>query len=164
MCDRLVSHGRCPSRSPPSPWNPAQPGPNGKGRKGSRRWPLPVGGVPRRTRFAPCGEKFGEFGLDARAFSGVKIACVGEATPIACVRSASIPSWCPPVSSRRSVCSTSSRRMTRCSIRSTGCCCPGPTSPPRSTPRACVKWVGDRRCHRLSHGSRGSAAGRRPAR
>jgi uroporphyrinogen III methyltransferase/synthase len=25
-------------------------------------------------------EKFGEFGLDARAFSGVKIACVGEAT------------------------------------------------------------------------------------
>ena len=25
-------------------------------------------------------EKFGEFGLDARAFSGVKIACVGEGT------------------------------------------------------------------------------------
>ncbi|ETB32818.1 hypothetical protein N602_30300, partial [Mycobacterium avium subsp. hominissuis 10-5606] len=25
-------------------------------------------------------EKFGEFGLDARAFSGVKIACVGEST------------------------------------------------------------------------------------
>ena len=25
-------------------------------------------------------EKFAEFGLDARAFSGVKIACVGEAT------------------------------------------------------------------------------------
>jgi len=45
-------------------------------------------------------EKFEEFGLDARAFAGVKIACVGEATGDA-VRAFGIkPSCCRRVSSR----------------------------------------------------------------
>ena len=47
-------------------------------------------------------EKFEEFGLDARAFSGVKIACVGEADRRrACARSASSPTWCRAASSPR---------------------------------------------------------------
>jgi uroporphyrinogen III methyltransferase/synthase len=65
-------------------------------------------------------EKFEEFGLDARAFAGVKIACVGEAT----------------------ACSTTSRPTTTCSTRSTGCCCPGPTSPPRRWPPGCASAAG----------------------
>jgi len=40
-------------------------------------------------------EKFAEFGLDARAFAGVKVACVGEATAQAVRRSGIVPELVP---------------------------------------------------------------------
>jgi uroporphyrinogen III methyltransferase/synthase len=78
-------------------------------------------------------EKFEEYGLDARAFSGLKIATVGDKT------AAAIADWglradrCPPGSSRRPGCWPTGRSTTRCSTRSTGSSCPVPTSPPRTS-------------------------------
>ena len=64
-------------------------------------------------------EKFDEFGLDARAFAGVKIACVGEATADA-VRAFGIEPDLVPVGRavRARACSTTSRRTTTSSTRS----------------------------------------------
>ena len=76
-------------------------------------------------------EKFEEYGLDARAFSGLKIAAVGDKT------AAAIADWglradlVPPGSSPRGACWPTGRRTTRCSTRSTGSSCRAPTSPPR---------------------------------
>ena len=77
-------------------------------------------------------EKFDEYGLDARAFAGVKIAGVGEPTARALVAlRRQARAGARRASSRRQGCWPSCRRTTRCSTRSTGCCCRGPTSPPR---------------------------------
>ena len=80
-------------------------------------------------------EKFAEHGLDARHFGGVKIACIGEATADA-VRALRHPARAG--ARRRAVlaraCWPSSRRTTRSSTRSAGCCCRAPTSPPRPWP------------------------------
>ena len=80
-------------------------------------------------------EKFEEYGLDARAFSGLKVAVVGDVTATA-LRSWGIEPDLVPVrtSSRRPAWPPSSRRTTRCSTRSTGCSCRVPTSPPRRWP------------------------------
>ena len=48
--------------------------------------------------------------------------------------SASSRSWCPPGSSPARACSPTSRPTTTSSTRSTGCCCPAPTSRPRRSP------------------------------
>jgi len=62
-------------------------------------------------------EKFGEFGLDARAFSGVKIACVGEATADR-VRAFGISPELVPAGEQSSlVCWTTSRPTTAFSTR-----------------------------------------------
>ena len=77
-------------------------------------------------------EKFEEYGLDARAFAGLKVAAVGEKT------AAALAAWgmradLVPVrrAVRRAACSRTGRRTTRCSTRSTGSSCRAPTSPPR---------------------------------
>ena len=79
-------------------------------------------------------EKFEEYGLDARAFSGLKIAAVGDKTAEA------IAAWglradLVPVGRavRAPGCSRTGRRTTRCSTRSTGSSCRAPTSPPRTS-------------------------------
>ncbi len=69
-------------------------------------------------------EKFEEYGLDARAFSGIKVAAVGEKTAAALAAFGVSPTWCPPASSRRPGCSRISRRTTTFSTRSTGCFLP----------------------------------------
>ena len=51
-------------------------------------------------------------------------------------------SWCPPASSPPRACWPTSRRTTRCSTRSTGCCCRAPTSRPRRSPPACASAAG----------------------
>ena len=92
-------------------------------------------------------EKFAEFGLDARAFSGVKIACVGTATAEK-VREFGItprPRAQRDRARRRPrprACCRSSRRTTTCSTRSTACCSRAPTSPPRPSPPACATAAG----------------------
>lgn len=81
MRDRLASHGAVPEEVPTisvePPRSPAQMERAVKGLVDGRyQWlVLTSTNAVRAVR-----EKFEEFGLDARAFSGVKIACVGEAT------------------------------------------------------------------------------------
>ena len=88
-------------------------------------------------------EKFAEFGLDARAFSGVKIACVdGDRRRGAGVRHHPRTYARRTSSPRPRACCRSSRRTTTCSTRSTGCCCRAPTSPPRRSPRGCASAAG----------------------
>ncbi|GAB3921129.1 hypothetical protein GCM10027613_28140 [Microlunatus endophyticus] len=79
-------------------------------------------------------EKFEQYGLDARAFSGLKVAAVGRPPRPHSRPGASSPTWCPAVSSRPPGWPRSGRRTTRCSTRSTGSSCRGPTSPPRRCP------------------------------
>ena len=86
---------------------------------------------PRVNAVRAVREKFEEYGLDARAFAGIKVAAVGEQTAPAWSLRASSPTWCPAASSRPPGCSRTGRRTTRCSTRSTGCSCRAPTSPPR---------------------------------
>lgn len=81
MCDRLVSHGALPIEVPTiavePPRSPAQMERAVKGLVDGRyQWVV----FTSTNAVRAVWEKFGEFGLDARAFSGVKIACVGEAT------------------------------------------------------------------------------------
>jgi len=77
-------------------------------------------------------ERFDEYGLDARAFSGLKIAAVGGRRPPRPSRpGVSAPTWCRPASSPRAGCSRTGRRSTSCSTRSTGCSSRARTSPPR---------------------------------
>ncbi|KEI45304.1 uroporphyrinogen-III synthase [Saccharopolyspora rectivirgula] len=81
MTDRLWSHGavshEVPTISVEPPRSPAQMERAVKGLVDGRyQWVVFTSANAVRAVW----EKFNEFGLDARAFSGVKIACVGEAT------------------------------------------------------------------------------------
>ena len=81
MSDRLVEHGALPIEVPTiavePPRSPAQMERAVKGLVDGRyQWVV----FTSTNAVRAVWEKFGEFGLDARAFSGVKIACVGEAT------------------------------------------------------------------------------------
>ncbi|MCV7192478.1 uroporphyrinogen-III synthase [Mycolicibacterium brumae] len=81
MSDKLVGHGALPIEVPTiavePPRSPAQMERAVKGLVDGRyQWVV----FTSTNAVRAVWEKFGEFGLDARAFSGVKIACVGEAT------------------------------------------------------------------------------------
>src|SRR3546814_13964643 len=81
MSDRLVTHGAIPIEVPTiaaePPRSPAQMERSVKGLVDGRyQWVVFTSTNAVRAVWV----KFAEFGLDARAFSGVKIACVGEAT------------------------------------------------------------------------------------
>jgi uroporphyrinogen III methyltransferase/synthase len=81
MSQRLVAHGALPIEVPTiavePPRSPAQMERAVKGLVDGRyQWVV----FTSTNAVRAVWEKFGEFGLDARAFSGVKIACVGEAT------------------------------------------------------------------------------------
>ena len=81
MSDRLVSHGALPIEVPTiavePPRSPAQMERAVKGLVDGRyQWVV----FTSTNAVRAVWEKFMEFGLDARAFSGVRIACVGEAT------------------------------------------------------------------------------------
>lgn len=81
MSDRLVSYGALPMEVPTiavePPRSPAQMERAVKGLVDGRfQWVV----FTSTNAVRAVWEKFNEFGLDARAFSGVKIACVGEST------------------------------------------------------------------------------------
>ena len=81
MSDRLIAHGALPIEVPTiavePPRSPAQMERAVKGLVDGRfQWVV----FTSTNAVRAVWEKFAEFGLDARAFSGVKIACVGEAT------------------------------------------------------------------------------------
>jgi uroporphyrinogen III methyltransferase/synthase len=81
MSDRLTAHGALPIEVPTiavePPRSPAQMERAVKGLVDGRyQWVV----FTSTNAVRAVWEKFGEFGLDARAFSGVKIACVGEST------------------------------------------------------------------------------------
>ena len=81
MSERLASHGALPIEVPTiavePPRSPAQMERAVKGLVDGRyQWVV----FTSTNAVRAVWEKFGEFGLDARAFSGVKIACVGEST------------------------------------------------------------------------------------
>ncbi|HEY0638794.1 MAG TPA: bifunctional uroporphyrinogen-III C-methyltransferase/uroporphyrinogen-III synthase [Pseudonocardiaceae bacterium] len=81
MSDRLRAHGAIPIEVPTisvePPRSPAQMERAVKGLVDGRyQWVI----FTSTNAVRAVWEKFREFGLDARAFSGVKIACVGEAT------------------------------------------------------------------------------------
>jgi len=81
MSDRLRSHGAVPVEVPTiavePPRSPAQMERAVKGLVDGRyQWVV----FTSTNAVRAVWEKFADFGLDARAFSGVKIACVGEAT------------------------------------------------------------------------------------
>jgi len=81
MSERLVAHGALPIEVPTiavePPRSPAQMERAVKGLVDGRyQWVV----FTSTNAVRAVWEKFSEFGLDARAFSGVKIACVGEAT------------------------------------------------------------------------------------
>ena len=81
MSERLTSYGALPIEVPTiavePPRSPAQKERAVKGLVDGRfQWVV----FTSTNAVRAVWEKFGEFGLDARAFSGVKIACVGEST------------------------------------------------------------------------------------
>jgi uroporphyrinogen III methyltransferase / synthase len=81
MSERLASYGALPVEVPTiavePPRSPAQMERSVKGLVDGRfQWVV----FTSTNAVRAVWEKFGEFGLDARAFSGVKIACVGEST------------------------------------------------------------------------------------
>ncbi|RFD26299.1 bifunctional uroporphyrinogen-III C-methyltransferase/uroporphyrinogen-III synthase [Mycobacterium uberis] len=81
MSERLVTYGALPVEVPTiavePPRSPAQMERAVKGLVDGRfQWVV----FTSTNAVRAVWEKFGEFGLDARAFSGVKIACVGETT------------------------------------------------------------------------------------
>jgi uroporphyrinogen III methyltransferase/synthase len=81
MSERLVAHGALPIEVPTiavePPRSPAQMERAVKGLVDGRfQWVV----FTSTNAVRAVWEKFAEFGLDARAFSGVKIACVGQAT------------------------------------------------------------------------------------
>jgi uroporphyrinogen III methyltransferase/synthase len=69
-----------------------------------------------------------------RAFSGVKIACVGEATADGCAPSASARSWCLGEQSSLGLLDEFPEYDSIFDPVNR-CCCRGPTSPPRRWPR-----------------------------
>ena len=81
-------------------------------------------------------DKLDEFGLDARAFAGVRIAAVGESTAAA-LRALRHPAGAR--AQRSTILRGPARRLAalrqQCSTPSTGCCCLGPTSRPKPSPR-----------------------------
>ena len=79
-------------------------------------------------------EKFEEYGLDARAFSGLKIAAVGDKTAAGDRRlgPARRPGAVRRAVRRRAAGGLAAVRR-RCSTRSTGSSCRAPTSPPRTS-------------------------------
>ena len=79
-------------------------------------------------------EKFEQYGLDARAFSGLKVATVGDITARALRDWGIEPDLVPEHEQSAAGLAASSRRTTTCWIRSTGCSCRGRTSPPRPWP------------------------------
>ncbi len=84
MSERLAAHGAVPVEVPTiavePPRSPAQMERAVKGLVDGRyQWVV----FTSTNAVRAVWEKFAEFGLDARAFSGVKIACVGEATATA---------------------------------------------------------------------------------
>ena len=143
MSDRLISHGALPIEVPTiavePPRSPAQMERAVKGLVDGRyQWVV----FTSTNAVRAVWDKFAEFGLDARAFSGVKIACVGESTADR-VRAFGIsPELVPSGEQSRSACWTNSRSTTAFSTPSTGCCCPVPTSPPRPLPRVCGNAAG----------------------
>lgn len=105
MSERLTSYGALPVEVPTiavePPRSPAQMERAVKGLVDGRfQWIV----FTSTNAVRAVWEKFGEFGLDARAFSGVKIACVGESTADRVRAFESVPSWCPPGSSPRLAC------------------------------------------------------------
>jgi uroporphyrinogen III methyltransferase / synthase len=81
MSERLIAHGAAPIEVPTiavePPRSPAQMERAVKGLVDGRyQWVV----FTSTNAVRAVWEKFGEFGLDARAFSGVKIACVGQST------------------------------------------------------------------------------------
>ncbi|MGI9162135.1 MAG: uroporphyrinogen-III synthase [Mycobacterium sp.] len=81
MSERLTAHGATPIEVPTiavePPRSPAQMERAVKGLVDGRfQWVV----FTSTNAVRAVWEKFGEFGVDARAFSGVKIACVGEST------------------------------------------------------------------------------------
>ena len=89
-------------------------------------------------------EKFEEFGLDARAFAGLKIAAVGGVTAAGAARVGprARPRARPASSPRSGPARATGRRSTRSSTRSTGSSCRAPTSPPTPSSPACRTWAG----------------------
>ncbi len=88
-------------------------------------------------------ERFEELGLDARAFAGLKVAAVGGVTAAA-LREWGINPDLVPVGeqSAAGLLEDVAASSTRCSTRSTGSCCPVPTSRPRRSSPACATWAG----------------------
>jgi uroporphyrinogen III methyltransferase/synthase len=96
MSERLRIHGAIPSEVPTisvePPRSPAQMERSVKGLVDGRyQWVV----FTSTNAVRAVWEKFGEFGLDARAFSGVKIACVGESTAAAVKSFGIIPELIP---------------------------------------------------------------------
>jgi uroporphyrinogen III methyltransferase/synthase len=78
------------------------------------RYELDRASRPRERRCGRCARSSTEFGLDARAFAGVKIACVGESTADAVASFGIIPSWSAADTSPARACSGCSRPTTTC--------------------------------------------------
>ena len=91
----------------------AHPAADGAGDQGPGHRPLRVDRLHLGQRGAAVREKFEEYGLDARAFAGIKVAAVGGRPRRRCASGASSPTWCRPASSRRAACSRTGRRTTR---------------------------------------------------
>jgi uroporphyrinogen III methyltransferase/synthase len=110
-------------------------------------------------------EKFDEFGLDARAFAGVKIACVGESTADA-VRAFGIQPELTPV--RRAVLGGPAAGLpaVRRGARPDrpGAAAAGGHRDRDARGRAARARLGDRRRHRVPDRAGGAAAGRDPGR
>ncbi len=164
MSDRLVGHGALPIEVPTiavePPRSPAQMERAVKGLVDGRfQWVV----FTSTNAVRAVWEKFNEFGLDARAFSGVKIACVGQATADK-VRAFGINPELVPVG--RAVLARPARRVpaVRRGFRSGQ---PGAAAAGRHRHRDTGRgparaWLGDRGRHRLPHRARGSAAGADP--
>ena len=166
MSEKLVGHGALPIEVPTiavePPRSPAQMERAVKGLVDGRfQWVV----FTSTNAVRAVWEKFNEFGLDARAFSGVKIACVGQATADR-VRAFGINPELVPVG--RAVLAGPARRIPALRRRfrpgEPGAAAAG-RHRHRDTGRGSARTrLGDRGRHRLSHGARGAAACARPAR
>ena len=121
----------------------AQPGPDGTGRQGSGRRPLPVGGVHLHQR-------------GARGVGEVRRVRSGRPRVLRCEDrlrrrvdrrpGARLRDQPRAGALRRAVLAGPARRIPGVrrafSTRSTGCCCRAPTSPPRRWPRVCASAAG----------------------
>ncbi len=88
-------------------------------------------------------ERFEELGLDARAFAGLKVAAVGGVTADALREWGINPDLVPSgEQSAAGLLEDVAASSTRSSTRSTGSCCPAPTSRPRRSSPVCATWAG----------------------